>query len=64
MPFGKNWRSKPLVFSLLPRCHGTRGYVATLGGVTFLDLTHSTVSMAISVPNLGPTDVALETPEK
>ena len=38
---------------------GTRGYVATLGGVTFLDLTHSTVSMAISVPNLGPTDVAL-----
>jgi putative transposase len=24
-PLGKYWRSKPLVFSLLPRCHGLRG---------------------------------------
>ena len=24
-PLGKYWRSSPLVFSLLPRCHGERG---------------------------------------
>lgn len=23
--FGKNWRSKPLVFSFVPRCHGEYG---------------------------------------
>ena len=25
IPFGKYWRSRPLVFSLVPRCHGLRG---------------------------------------
>ena len=25
MPLGRNWRSRPLVFSLLPRCHGAWG---------------------------------------
>ena len=25
MPFGKYWRSSPLVFSLVPRCHGLCG---------------------------------------
>jgi hypothetical protein len=25
VPFGKNWRSRPLVFSLLPRCQGACG---------------------------------------
>src|SRR5450759_5311215 len=25
VPFGKYWRSRPLVFSFVPRCHGLRG---------------------------------------
>ena len=25
VPLGKYWRSKPLVFSFVPRCHGLRG---------------------------------------
>jgi hypothetical protein len=25
VPLGKYWRSSPLVFSLVPRCHGLRG---------------------------------------
>jgi len=25
MPLGRNWRSSPLVFSQLPRCHGLCG---------------------------------------
>src|SRR5277367_1771430 len=25
VPFGKYWRSRPLVFSLVPRCQGLRG---------------------------------------
>ena len=25
VPFGKYWRNKPLVFSLVPRCHGLSG---------------------------------------
>ena len=25
VPFGKYWRSRPLVFSLVPRCHGLCG---------------------------------------
>ncbi len=25
LPMGRNWRSRPLVFSLLPRCHGACG---------------------------------------
>src|SRR5690625_2007699 len=25
VPFGRNWRNKPLVFSLLPRCQGAYG---------------------------------------
>ena len=25
LPFGKYWRSSPLVFSLLPRCQGLWG---------------------------------------
>ena len=25
VPFGKYWRSRPLVFSFVPRCHGLCG---------------------------------------
>ena len=31
VPFGKYWRSSPLVFSLVPRCHGLRGSAKNTG---------------------------------
>ncbi len=47
MPLGKYWRSNPLVFSLVPRCHG-------LWRVAEVDLHAAVDRQACVLGHLGP----------
>ena len=54
MPLGKYWRSRPFVFSLVPRCHGAWGSAKKTG------IPVSTVNFAwadISLPRSHVSDL-------
>ena len=59
VPLGKYWRTRPLVFSLLPRCQGLRGSAEVdlhVGGDRRALCGHAS-------PCLGPTSANVATPQ-
>ena len=60
VPLGKYWRSRPLAFSFVPRCHGLRGAQKKRAGPLAAQCRYAVIERAGPSPRLGPRSVTDE----